>query len=355
MAETMRYVQFVGGSRVEVREGPVPTPGSGEALVRIAVSAICGSELSALRRGVREGQHNPGHEMAGVVVEAHGLKHVQDGQRVGLQVTYGCGRCICCLQGDPKHCVNEMDYLLNAHSEYVVAPEMCLVPLPEESVPAQQSAAASCSVPYLDWETAVLLCGDAMGTPYRALKRLGGVHAGETAAVFGCGPIGLGCLIWLKFYGVRAIVSEISPYRRDLARSLGADLVFDPAQEDVVARIHEETGGGADLCLDCSPAERTLVDALNAARVYGRVGWIGEKPSAMVDPSGQVIHKELRLAGSWYFTVADFHEELALYRCGLSPSRLITHRYALDEAPEAYRVFASGETGKVLFCHKGFA
>jgi threonine dehydrogenase-like Zn-dependent dehydrogenase len=336
MPEEMRYVQFVGDSRVEVRAGHVPEPGPGEALVRIAVSAICGSELPALRNGVRgDDQHNPGHEMAGVVVKANGLRHVREGQRVGVQVTYGCGRCIYCLQGDPKH--NGMAYLLDGHSEYVAAPEMCLIPLPDE----------------LGWESAVLLCGDTLGTPYRTLKRLGGVHAGETAAVFGCGPIGLGCLTWCKFYGARAIVSEVSPYRRELARSLGADLVLDPTQEDVVARVRAETGGGADLCLDCSHAEQTLNDALDAARVYGRVGWIGEKPSATVNPSGQVIHKELRLAGSWYFTVADFYEELAFFRRGLSPARLITHRYTLGDAPEAYRVFAAGDTGKVIFVHKG--
>ena len=121
MADSMRYVQFLGDSQVAVHQAPVPAPGVGEALVQIAVSAICGSELGALRRGMSgEGRHNPGHEMAGVVVEAHGLKHVREGQRVGLQVTYGCGQCIACLQGDPKHCANGMDYLQNGHSEYLI-------------------------------------------------------------------------------------------------------------------------------------------------------------------------------------------------------------------------------------------
>jgi propanol-preferring alcohol dehydrogenase len=225
-----------------------------------------------------------------------------------------------------------MRFLGNAHSEYVVAPEMCLIPLPDD----------------LDWETAVLLCGDALGTPYRALKRLGGVHAGETVAILGCGPIGLGFLVWLKFYGVRTIVSEVNAYRRALARRLGADLALDPTAEDVVARIRQETGGGADVCVDCSHAQQTLNDALDAARVYGRVGWVGEKPSATVKPSEQAIRKELHMAGSWYFTVADFYEELEHYRRGLSPTQVITHRYALEDAPEAYALFASGDTGKVL-------
>lgn len=337
-ATTMRYVQFLGDSRVQVRERSIPEPGPGEALVRVAISAICGSELPALQRGMgSRGNANPGHEVAGVVAKVNGLCGIREGERVGVQVLAGCGRCLFCLQGDPKHCVQGAHMVPDGHSEYIVAPEMCLVPLPTD----------------MDWETAVLLCGDVMGTPYHALKRMGGVQAGQTAAVFGCGPIGLGSLTWLKFYGLDVIVSEIKAYRRDLAVRLGADLVLDPAHEDVVARIRAETGGGSDLCLDCSPAEQTLKDALDAVRTYGRVGWIGEKPLAMVNPSGQVIHKELQMTGSWYFTRAEFHEELAHYRRGLSVSQLITHRFKLEEAPEAYARFAAGETGKVVLTYDG--
>lgn len=334
----MRYVQFLGNEQVEVQEGPTPEPGPGEALVRIAISAICGSELPAYRGGERSGkQHNPGHELAGTVEQANGLCRFGAGQRVGLQILVGCGQCLYCLQGDPKHCAEGASYLQNGHSEYVVAPEICLIPLPED----------------LDWETAVLLCGDTLGTPYRALQRLGGVQAGQTAAVFGCGPIGLGCLTWLHYHGLRTIVSELHPYRRALAQRLGADLVLDPAAIDVVEAIRDETGGGADVCLDCSPAEETLVHALEAARIYGRVGWIGEKASVAVSPSRQVIHKELRMAGSWYFTAADFHEELAHYRRGLPVRELITHRYPVEEASEAYRVFASRNSGKVVLQYDG--
>jgi threonine dehydrogenase-like Zn-dependent dehydrogenase len=102
------------------------------------------------------------------------------------------------------------------------------------------------------------------------------------------------------------------------------------------------------VCLDCSPEAQTLIDALEAARVFGHVGWIGEKAAATVSPSRQVIHKELKIAGSWYFTAADFHEELAHYRRGLRARELITHRYPLAEAPQAYQQFASRDSGKVV-------
>jgi len=335
----MKYIQFVGNSRVEVRERPTPEPGPGEALVQIALSAICGSEMHAYELGMNSEAlpfHNMGHEMVGVVAEVNDGRLVAEGQRVGVNIMKGCGTCFYCLQGDLVHCTN-LNLLMDAHSEYIVAPESCLVPLPDD----------------VDWDAAVLLCGDTLGTPYHGLKRLGGVNAAQTAAVFGFGPIGIGCLTWLKFFGLRTIVSEISPYRRELAKRLGADMVLDPTAEDAVARVREETGGGADICLDCSPSPQTLNDALDATRVYGRVGFIAEKKTATIKPSDQVIRKELSMAGAWYFTNAEFFEQVEFYRRGLSVEGIITHRYALEEAPEAYRLFKAGETGKVVFTHEG--
>jgi propanol-preferring alcohol dehydrogenase len=180
---------------------------------------------------------------------------------------------------------------------------------------------------------------------------MGGITAAETVAIFGCGPIGMGFLVLASHFGAHTIVSEPNPYRRTLAEKLGADLVLDPGVAEAAARVREVTGGGADVCVDCTGQQQTLSDALDAARVMGRVGWVGEKPSATVRPSAQVIHKELQMTGSWYFTRADFHKELELYRRGLSPTDLITHRFAISEAAEAYEIFASGETGKVVFCH----
>lgn len=337
MGHTMKTVQFMGNSRVEVREVSVPEPGPGEALVRIAASAICGSELPAVRRSEPPAPHyNTGHEMVGTVVQANRLSRIREGERVGIQVMIGCGRCYHCLLGNPKHCIQGERYLLNAHSEYIVAPEICLIPLPDE----------------LDWEAALLLCGDTLGTPYRALKRLGGVQARQTAAVFGCGPIGIGALTWLKYFGAYVIVSEPNPYRRELAARLGADLVLDPTMEDAVARIRKETGRGAELCLDCSEAPATLNAALDSACIWGRVGLVGEKSAATINPSEQAIRKELTLVASWYFTAADFLEEVAFYRRGLDLTQVITHRYRLSEAPEAYVQFMAGSTGKVIFVHE---
>lgn len=334
----MKYVQFLGDSRVDVREKPVPQPGPGEALVQVALSAICGSEIHSLVDGIDlvryHGANNTGHESVGMAVEVPHDGRIRPGQRVGINIMHGCGKCIYCLNGDPVHCPNLRVYH-NAHSDYIVLPEHCLIPLPED----------------LNWDASVLLCGDMLGTPYHALKRIGGVNAGQRAVVFGCGPIGLGCLVWLKHFGLFTIVSEISPYRRALAKHLGADLVLDPTEEDVVMHIKDVTGGGAEICLDCAGVQDTTTHALDAARVYGKVVFIGEKKAVAIQLSPHILRKELTIFGSWYFTNAEFNEQVEHYRRGLPIEGLITHRFTLEEAPEAYACFRAGETGKAVFYH----
>lgn len=334
----MKYVQFLGDSQIEVREKPSPRPGTGEALVQITLSAICGSEIHSLIDGVDlvvyHGANNTGHEMVGMAVEVPPGSPIQQGQRVGVNIMQGCGKCVYCLNGDPVHCPR-LRVHHNAHSDYVVVPVSCLVPLPED----------------LDWDASVLMCGDTLGTPYHALKRMGGVHSAQRAAIFGCGPIGIGCLVWMKYFGLYTIVSEISPYRRELARRLGADLVLDPAAEDVVAHIRDATNGGPEICLDCAGVQETTSHALDATGIYGRVGFIGEKKLAAIKLSPHILRKELTIFGSWYFTNAEFYEQVEFYRRGLPIAGLITHRYTLDQAPEAYRCFRAGETGKAVFHH----
>ena len=322
---------FVGNSKVEVREFPDPVPQPGEALVRMAVSAICGSELHSYRGRNSSNGAIPGHEMAGEVVAVNGTRHVSVGDRVVLQIMIGCGRCHYCSQSDFEHC-ESMAYLMGGHAELIAAPEMCCLPLPDD----------------VNWERGVLLGGDTIGTTYRTLRRLR-VSAFDVAAVLGCGPIGLGMLAVLRYLGVRAIAVDLSPYRRDLAHRLGAWQVIDPGAGDPSAAILDLTGGaGVDVALDCSPAQATLTTALNSVRKFGRVGLVGEKGESVIHPSDHFIRKEIEAVGSWYYNASDYAEILELYRRGLDVDDLVTHRFPLAQADEAFATFASGESGRVL-------
>ena len=330
----MKQVHFLGNSEIEVAEVPISEPAPGDALIRIVRSAICGSEMSAYRDGVAaEDYANPGHEMVGTIESGNNLRHFSVGARVGVTVLAGCGLCRYCVEGDPKHCVAGASMTLDSHSEFVTVPESNLVPLTDE----------------VDWDAAVLLCGDTCGTPFRAIENAGGVRSRETAAVFGCGPIGLGCIAWLSYFGVSVIACEPIEYRRELALSVGANTTVDPSVDNAVESIRDQTSGGADFCFDCSGHESTASASLDSVAIGGRVAFIGEKATATFRPSEQIIHKEICISGSWYFTAADYHREIVHFHRGFDPRTLITHRYRLEDSGEAYRLFARGETGKVLF------
>jgi threonine dehydrogenase-like Zn-dependent dehydrogenase len=332
----MRGAVFAGNGAVEIREFPDPEARPGQALVKMAVSAICGSELHDYHSPEGSKGSIPGHEMVGEVVAANATRHTKVGDRVALQIMTGCGHCLYCVQGEYEHC-KDMGYLIGGHAEMIAAPEMCCLPLPEG----------------VSWERGVLLGGDTIGTTYRALSRIG-VNAFDTVAVFGCGPIGLGTLAVLRFLGVRALAFEPSAYRRELARQLGAFRVVDPAAEDPAKVVMQETGGlGADVCLDCSPSPATLIAALEAVRSFGKVGSVGEKGDTTIHPSDHFLRKEITVVGSWYYSPRDYFEIMELHRRGLVVDDLITHRFPLAEADAAFATFAAGESGKVLIVHPG--
>jgi len=327
----MRGVVFTGNGTVEIREFPDPRPKDGEALIQIGVSAICGSELGQYRSEAGSKGSVPGHEMMGRVIEVNGTRRLSVGDRVAIQIMYGCGDCYYCHRGEPMHCPN-LIYLQGGHGELVCAPEMCCLPLPDE----------------IDDELGVLLGGDLVGTSYRAVKRLG-VTALDTVAVLGAGPIGLGVLAILRFVGARTIVSEVSEYRRRLAETLGASHVFDPNEVNVREAVSDLTGGlGADITIDCSGTQDTLTAALECVRCFGKVALVGEKRNVTVSPSDQIIHKEIEIIGSFYFNAADFKEILGLQKRGFSTDGIVSHRVPLAEADQAFATFASGDSGKVL-------
>ena len=209
----MRTVIFAGNSRIDVKDLPIPEPGPGEVLIKVDASAICGSEMKTFRSA--EGHPtNTGHEFVGTVVaNPEGVgPHV--GARIAANIITGCGECEYCRAGDRRFC-DQQGYLRTGHAEYVAMPAVCCMPLPDE----------------LPFDEGVLLGGDTLGVANHALAKTG-LHPGDTVAVVGCGPVGLGFVSLLCFKGVRTIAVEMSPYRRDLAARAGAAEVIDPASTD---------------------------------------------------------------------------------------------------------------------------
>jgi len=175
------------------------------------------------------------------------------------------------------------------------------------------------------------------------------VNAFDRVVVCGQGPIGLGATMICKFLGAVVIAVEMGEYRIDLAKKMGADHVLNPKEMDALKAIKDITGGGmADKALDCSGTEAGENLALDSLKRRGRMAFVGENQKATINPSAQLIRKELEVIGSWYFNASEHEELVNLVRRGAPVEKLITHRFPLRDAERAFEIFSKGQAGKVI-------
>lgn len=348
----MKGVVFPGDRRIETMTFDDPTPGPGEAVLEMKASGMCGSDLkfyrasaesggpAALGLGELEGPVIAGHEPCGVVAAlgpGGADAPVAIGDRVMVHHYKGCGHCRHCGTGWTQMC-NGKRVVYGAtghggHAPYMLAPIAALVPLPES----------------LSFETgAAIGCGT--GTAFGALRRLD-LSGRDTIAIFGQGPVGLSATQLAAAMGARVLAVDIAPERRKLAEDMGAFAVVDPAVGDPAEIVRALAGGdGVDLALDCSGAAAAREAAVRSARVWGRVCFVGEGGDVTLDVSRDVLRKQLTIIGSWTFSrfgqaeCARFVAERAI-----DVDALFSHRYDLDQAEEAYRLFDTQTTGKGVF------
>ncbi|HEU4369160.1 MAG TPA: zinc-binding dehydrogenase [Methylomirabilota bacterium] len=344
----MRGIVFLGHRKLELREFPDPTPGAGEVVLAIKASGMCGSDFHAYRAtgdaaaglglGSGGGPVIAGHEPCGVVhAVGAGVDPALVGQRVMNHHYKGCGRCTHCRGGWSQLCRGGITVYgvtgHGGHAPFMRAPAATCVPLPE-ALSFEEGAAVSCGT----------------GTAYGALRRLD-VSGRDTLAVFGQGPVGLSATLLGRAMGARIIAVDVSPERLALARELGAEHTLDPRQTDPVRAIHDLTGGqGAETTMDCTGHPDARVQAVKSAGTWGRVAFVGEGNTVTLDVSRDLLRRQLTLHASWTFSntgqeacarfVADRKVPLA---------RLLTHRWGLDQAEEAYRLFDTQTTGKGVF------
>lgn len=347
----MRGVVFLGDRKLELREFPDPRPGPGEVVIQIKASGMCGSDLhpyrasggsatAALGLGGAGGPVIGGHEPCGVVAAVGpGVPDAETlvGQRVMNHHYRGCGRCKHCRVGWSQLCPNGfVVYGMTghgAHAPFMKVPVSTLVPLPEE-LTFEEGAAISCGT----------------GTAYGALKRLD-VSGRDTLAIFGQGPVGLSATLLGHAMGARVVALDIVPERRQLAKELGADAVVDPRAVDPVAAVRELTRSeGVEAALDCTGNPEARVAAVRSVCTWGRVCFVGEGNPTTFDVSQDMIRKQLTIVASWTFSAVGQWECARFIADRKIPlRRLLTHRFTLDQAAEAYRLFDTQTTGKGVF------
>jgi threonine dehydrogenase-like Zn-dependent dehydrogenase len=339
----MRGAVFLGNRKVEVRNFPDPAPGPGEVVIQMKASGMCGSDLKFYRSAPGEAQKSlgfsadaepfiGGHEPCGVVAgRGSGLpeREAPIGQRVMDHHYAGCGVCKHCRVGWSQLCrAGIIVYGVTAHgghAEYLKVPARTLVPLPEE-LSFVAGAAVSCGT----------------GTAYGALRRMN-LAGGSALAVFGQGPVGISATLLGAKMGARVIAVEKNAERRALARQFGADIALESEKE-----IPELTKGeGVDLALDTTGVPAARLAAIRSAKTWGTVCFVGEGADVTIDVSRDMLRKQLTLIGSWTFSAMG-QLECARFVADnkIDLDAIFSHRWKLEQADEAYRVFDTQSTGK---------
>jgi threonine dehydrogenase-like Zn-dependent dehydrogenase len=351
MSKTMMAAFLPGDSTVEMRAVPVPEPGHGEVLIAVKASTICGSDIRCiyhehLGKGPERYQGViAGHEPSGQIVEVgSGCRRFKDGDRVIVYHISGCGVCNDCRRGFMISCTST-EYRRaygwqrdGGMAEYLVAEEKDLIFLPNQ-------------LTFLDG--AQVACG--FGTVYEALQKIG-ISGNDAVLITGLGPVGLAAGALCRKLGAEKIIGiDISAERRDLALQLGlCDPVLIAGPENV-DQVRELTGGhGVERAVDCSANAEARATAIRSTRKWGKMVMVGEGGTVTFNPSSDIIHDQKTIFGSWV-TSTWLMEELVerLVRWNLHPEDIVTHRFPLEHADEAYSLMSSGRCGKVAVCPTG--
>jgi 6-hydroxycyclohex-1-ene-1-carbonyl-CoA dehydrogenase len=332
----MKSVLYHGpGSPLTIEERPVPKPGPGEVLVKVAACGVCHTDLHYLDHGVRTAKEPPlvlGHEPSGTVVEGgQGASLYKAGERVLLPAVLPCGRCRLCRLGRENICETMRmfgNHLDGAYAEYVTAPEKDLFRLPEE-------------VPLLEGS----IIADALSTPFHAVARRGEVRPGDTVAVFGCGGVGMNLVQIAAAAGGRVVAIDQVDRKLEMARNIGASAVIDARTSgDVAKAVRRATDGGADVCFEAIGRPATIRQAFDSVRTGGRLVVVGYAAEEVPLPVSRVLFGVVTVLGSLGCRPADYPPLIRMVAEGrLRLKELVSHRFPLEGIHEAFDRLRRGE------------
>jgi L-iditol 2-dehydrogenase len=285
---------------LRVEEVPRPEPGPGDVLVQIEVALTDATDLKTFRRGhpllARESPAPFGHEFCGIV----------DGRRVVAANSAPCGSCEGCARGEQ---CRELVFLAGAYADWILVPER-IAAVNLHDVP-----------PGIEPEVAAMV--EPLACCLRGVERAG-IHAGDTVAILGAGPIGLMLAACVADAGGWPVVVGGRPERQELVELFGAE---------------PGTGAGADVVIEAVGSERAWIDAIALVRPGGTVVMFGGLPRDARPPvdAYRLHYEELTVRGSFHHTPATVRAALGFLGSGAYPwERLVTHRILLDELPALF-------------------
>jgi threonine dehydrogenase-like Zn-dependent dehydrogenase len=343
----MKATVFHAPNDIRVEEVARPHARAGEAVIRITLTTICGTDLHILRGeyAVKPGLVI-GHEPVGVVEElGEGLVGYAVGDRVLVGAITPCGQCRACLSAQWSQCGHGHgceaiggwrfgNTINGAQAEYLLVPnaQANLAKIPAELTDEQ-----------------VVLLADIASTGFSGAES-GNIRIGDSVVVFAQGPIGLCSTAGAKLMGASFIIAvESDPIRMEMAKRMGADIVLDPKQCDVVAEVKRLTSGGADVAIEALGLQETFENCLRCLRPGGTLSSLGVYSGKL-----QVPYDAFAAGLGDYKIVTTLcpggKERMRRLMSMVQSKRfdplpLITHRFKLDQIVEAYDLFGSRRDG----------
>jgi threonine dehydrogenase-like Zn-dependent dehydrogenase len=353
--QTMKANVFYGPNKIGIEEVPRPSAGAGEAVIRITLTTICGTDLHILRGEypVRPGLVI-GHEPVGVIEElGEELSGYSIGDRVLVGAITPCGQCRACLSGQWAQCGHGEgveaiggwrfgNTINGAQAEYLLVPnaQANLAKIPNELSDEQ-----------------VVLLADIASTGFSGAESAN-IRIGDTVVVFAQGPIGLCATAGAKLMGASFIIGvESDRVRMEMAKRMGADVVLDPKQAHVVEEVKRLTSGGADVAIEALGIQETFENCLRCLRPGGTLSSLGVYSGKL-----QVPYDAFAAGIGDYKIVTTLcpggkermRRLMAIVQTKrFDPTPLLTHRFSLDQIVDAYELFGSRRDGvlKVAIRH----
>jgi alcohol dehydrogenase len=342
---TMKALVFRGANKIGIEEVPIPIPGPGEAVIRVTLTTICGTDLHILKGEypVLNGL-TIGHEPIGVIHELGvGVTRYSIGDRVLVGAITPCGQCNYCLSGDWSQCGGPIggwkfgNTINGAQAEYLLVPsaQANLAKIPDELSDEQ-----------------VVLLSDIASTGISAAESAD-IQIGDTVAVFAQGPIGLCATAGAKLKGASLIIAvESDPVRIAMSKRMGADIVVNHMKVDAVAEISRPTKGvGVDVAIEALGTQPTFERALRVLRAGGTLSSLGVysgKLSVPLEPfcAGLGDHKIITtLCPGGKERMRRLMELVQHGKLDLTP--LLTLTFPLDRITEAYELFGGQKDGVI--------
>ncbi|MBX7056767.1 MAG: zinc-binding dehydrogenase [Leptospirales bacterium] len=314
---------YKGERKLRIEDIAPRSPGPGQVRVQVKACGVCGSDVHLVLHQTMNASSYPripGHESSGIVLETgEGANRFKAGQRVVIAAGTSCGSCKACLAGRYNLCaqVGVLGFDADgAYAEEVVVPETSLVPFPD-SLPFAQAA----------------ILADAVSTPYHALKYAGALQAGETAAIFGCGGLGIHGVLIARALEARVIALDVDAGALQNARDAGAHETIDLNSKINAGKILKQMGG-VDVIADFSGYYKNIEDCVRSMNSGGRMVMVGiGRGQLHIGVPASLTFKMIQICGSYGSDARALPELIHLVERGqLDLSRSITALHPLEDA-----------------------